>query len=85
MSPALPARPSLEHLKKQAKELLHSAEVLDPAAVERFRSLGISSSGAKLADAQLVLARSYGASSWTRAGPSRPSLSTTSRASTSGS
>jgi len=65
MSPALPARPSLEHLKKQAKELLHSAEVLDPAAVERFRSLGISSSGAKLADAQHVIAREYGFSSWT--------------------
>jgi ankyrin repeat protein len=65
MSPALPARPSLEHLKKQAKELLHSVEAKDPTAVERFRSLGIASSGAKLADAQHVIAREYGFSSWT--------------------
>lgn len=64
MSPALPARPSLEHLKKQAKELLHSAEATEPAAVQRFRSLGIASSNAKLADAQHVIAREYGFSSW---------------------
>jgi ankyrin repeat protein len=65
MSPALPARPSLEHLKKQAKELLHSVQAQDPTAAERFRSLGIVPADAKLADAQHVVARDYGFSSWT--------------------
>ncbi len=65
MSPALPARPNLEHLKKQAKELLHGIQTQDPAATERFRSLGIASADAKLADAQHVVAREYGFSSWT--------------------
>ena len=65
MSPALPARPSLEHLKKQAKELLHSVQAQDPTAAERFRSLGIVPADAKLADAQHVIAREYGFSSWT--------------------
>jgi len=67
MSPALPLppRPNLEHLKKQAKELLHSVQTQDPAAAERFRSLGIASAGARLADAQHVVAREYGFSTWT--------------------
>ena len=64
MSPALPARASLEHLKKQAKELLHSAEAQDATATERFRALGIASGDAKLADAQHVIAREYGFSTW---------------------
>ncbi len=65
MSPALPARANLEHLKKQAKELLHSVQSQDPTAAERFSSLGIASADAKLADAQHVIAREYGFSSWT--------------------
>ena len=40
MSRDLPAHPNLEHLKNQAKELLKDFERGNPAAVERFRSLG---------------------------------------------
>lgn len=64
MSPALPARPDLEHLKKQAKALLHDYQQQDPAAIERFRSLGAPSAKPKLADAQHVIAREYGLASW---------------------
>ena len=48
----LPVRPDLEQLKHQAKDLLREMHVADPEA--------------KLADAQLALARSYQASSWPR-------------------
>lgn len=64
MSPVLPARPDLEHLKKQAKALLHDYQQRDPAAIERFRSLGSPPEKPKLADAQHVIAREYGLSSW---------------------
>jgi ABC-type transporter Mla subunit MlaD len=37
-TPSLPARPSLEQLRKRAKELLRSARAADPAAAERFRA-----------------------------------------------
>lgn len=46
----LPARPSLEQLRKQAKERLKQLRANDPAAT--------------LADAQLALAREYGFESW---------------------
>jgi DNA-binding transcriptional ArsR family regulator len=39
MSRQLPAKPSLGHLKKQAKELLHDFQLREPAAIERFHSL----------------------------------------------
>lgn len=48
MSRDLPARPSLEHLRKQAKDLVHSG------------------AAARLADAQLMVAREYGFPSWTK-------------------
>jgi len=66
MSRELPAKPSLEHLKKQAKELLHDFRQGVPAAVERFRSYASASTLAdpKLADAQHVIARDYGFASW---------------------
>lgn len=50
MSDALPARPSIEWLKKTAKQQLRELHSRDPAA--------------KLADAQLSLARKHGFSSW---------------------
>lgn len=46
----LPARPSLEQLRKQAKERLARVRAADPSA--------------RLADAQLDLAREYGFDSW---------------------
>ena len=36
---SLPARPSLEQLKKRAKDLLRAIHAADPAAVERLRGL----------------------------------------------
>ena len=50
MSLNLPPHPNLEHLKKQAKDLLHELQRQNPAA--------------KLADAQFALAREYGFASW---------------------
>jgi hypothetical protein len=52
MSRDLPVRPHLEHLRKQAKELLHRLQQQDP--------------GARLSDAQHTIAREYGFSSWPR-------------------
>jgi len=65
----LPVRPDLEQLKHQAKDLLRALHAGDPAAIAELREFhpdAIDPAIAKLADAQLVLARSYQASSWTR-------------------
>ena len=65
----LPVRPDLEQLKRQAKELLRDLHAGDANAIAELRERhpdSIDPSGARLADAQLVLARSYQASSWTR-------------------
>ena len=52
MSRDLPPRPNLDHLKKQAKELLRALKRQDPDA--------------QLADAQHAIAREYGFTSWPR-------------------
>ena len=65
----LPLRPDLEQLKHQAKELLRAVHEGDPAAIAEFQRHHpelADPAGAKLADAQLVLARSYEAPSWPR-------------------
>jgi ankyrin repeat protein len=64
----LPERPSLEQLRKQAKELLKAFRDGDRATVARFQShpRGISERRVGLADAQLVLAREYGFPSWAK-------------------
>ncbi|MGH9373406.1 MAG: ankyrin repeat domain-containing protein, partial [Vicinamibacterales bacterium] len=62
-----PSRPNLDQLRHQAKDLLRALRNGDPAAIDDFRihqSPGFDLAGATLADAQLVLARSYQASSW---------------------
>jgi ankyrin repeat protein len=66
MSRELPKKPNLEHLKKQAKDLLDLVQQGDAAATERFRSLVSFSAPAslKLADAQYAIARDYGFASW---------------------
>jgi hypothetical protein len=67
----LPVRPDLDQLKNQAKDLLKAYRDGDQEASAQFVELHPdtpSSDRAKLADAQLVLARLYGASSWTRTG-----------------
>jgi hypothetical protein len=65
----LPVRPDLEQIHRQAKELLRAARSGDARAIAELREHhpeSIEAATAKLADAQLVLARTYGASSWTR-------------------
>lgn len=65
----LPVRPDLEQIHRQAKELLRAIHGRDASAIAELREHhpeSIDASTAKLADAQLVLARTYGASSWTR-------------------
>jgi len=65
----LPVRPDLEHLRHQAKALLraiHNGESEALRDLEEFHPEPPDPASAKLADAQLTLARSYGASSWPR-------------------
>jgi len=64
----LPLRPSLDQLKKQARELLTSFRSAEPEAIRLFAELHPhkGAPGFSLHDAQLVLARSYGQPSWPR-------------------
>src|SRR5690349_8708521 len=68
MSRVLPLHPNLEHLKKQAKDLLHDFVQGNPAAVKQFNSVVAISAAArpKLADAQHVIAHEYGFASWAK-------------------
>ena len=64
-----PVRPNLEQLRHQAKDFLRSIRSKDPVAVAEFQKHHPKQIGpidAKLADAQLALARSYGIVSWPR-------------------
>jgi ankyrin repeat protein len=72
-SQPLPPRPNLDQLKRQAKDLLQSAQRHEPGARGRFRALPAFASApderldqASLAlhDAQSVIAREYGFDSW---------------------
>ena len=69
----LPEYPNLEQLKKQAKSLLHSAQAGDAGALTRFASLPalsttppgkIDTGDLALHDAQSVIAREHGFTSW---------------------
>ena len=65
----LPVRPDLEQLQRQAKEFLraiHAGDVDAIAELREYHPESIDPAETKLADAQLVLARSYGTSSWAR-------------------
>jgi ankyrin repeat protein len=71
----LPAAPNLEQQRKRAKDLLKAVRTGDPDAIARFRrgnprfAAGTSEailSGARLTDAQWVIAREYGFASWAR-------------------
>jgi len=75
MSKALPVRPSLEHLRNQARLLLRQLHAGDLAALDRALAIlrgrkrpnpaGPSDSAElQLTDAQLILAREYGFPSW---------------------
>lgn len=64
-----PVRPNLDQLRNQAKDLLRAIRRSDPEAVADLRehhSKLTDPTAARLADAQLVLARSYGLPSWPR-------------------
>ena len=65
----LPPRPNLRQLKHQAKDLLRAVHRGDPSALADFRQYyaeRINPAKLTLADAQLVLARSYQALSWSQ-------------------
>ena len=73
MPRALPARPNLEQLKKQAKSLLHAAQAREEDALRRFAALPafsgksipeIALADLALHDAQSVIAREFGFPSW---------------------
>lgn len=64
-----PVHPNLEQLRHQAKDLLRAIHRGDSDALAdlgEFHPESIESAAARLADAQLVLARSYGLASWPR-------------------
>ena len=64
-----PVRPNLDQLRHQAKDLLRALRSGDADAVADFReyqSKPLDATSVRLADAQLVLARSYGLASWPR-------------------
>jgi hypothetical protein len=65
----LPVRPDLEQLKHQAKDLLRDIRRGESSAAAELQDLHperMEPTSAKLADAQLALARSYGIASWPR-------------------
>jgi len=65
MTMALPARPSLAHLKKQAKQLLKNFQAGNSKAREQVHLYFPTPDQFKtLRDAQLVIARSYGFPGW---------------------
>jgi uncharacterized protein len=59
----LPARPDLDQLRHQARELLRAARRGDPEATARIRAV---SERLILSSAQLALAREYGFASWAK-------------------
>jgi hypothetical protein len=65
----LPVRPDLDQLKHQAKDLLRAVRAGDSSAIAEFRQFHPhppEAASARLADAQLALARAYQAPSWPR-------------------
>lgn len=60
----LPARPNLEHLKNQARNLLCEGLAHDASAAARFAAFGVTVAKLKLADALHVIAREYGFDTW---------------------
>ena len=63
----LPRKPSLDHLKKQAKDLLSRHREGDPEAVARVQATlpRAVPDSLRLHDAQACIARDYGFASWT--------------------
>ena len=57
----LPARHGLDHLRRQARDLLRAARAGDTTAAGRIRAVA---DALTLASAQLAVAREYGFASW---------------------
>lgn len=74
MTKSLPARPHLEQLRNQAKDLHKSLKSGDPVALQRLQEIHPASSpapksrmdGFSLSAAQLIIAREYGFASWAK-------------------
>jgi hypothetical protein len=67
VSASLPAAPSLEQLRKQAKDLLRAHRTGDPAAVARIAAhRPHPQEPLKLSGAQFVVAREHGFAGWPR-------------------
>ena len=66
MSRALPSYANLENIRKEARHLLHALRRHDATVLRRYHSLDSlnSSSAPSLAEAQYVIAREYGYTSW---------------------
>lgn len=63
----LPARPSLEQYRKQAKELLKAFKAGDPRAIQRIKKKArrqAADSAISLSSAQFTIAREHGFESW---------------------
>ena len=63
MTNTLPARPDLEHVRREARKLLDQLRVSDPAADSR-RDVHAPGLPATLNTAQLIVAREHGVRSW---------------------
>jgi ankyrin repeat protein len=61
--PALPARPDIDQLRRQAKDLLRAARAGDAEALAR---MGATSGALTLTTVRLVIAREHGFASWAR-------------------
>lgn len=64
--PRLPPSPNLEHLKKQAKDLLKAQHSGEAESLGRFEAQGVRTETVRLADAQWVVARECGFPDWAR-------------------
>lgn len=66
MPRSLPSQRNLEDIRKEARELLYDLRRWDAAALRRHYSLDCEAGKfpARLADAQYIVAREYGYSSW---------------------
>jgi hypothetical protein len=66
MCAASPYNLILDHLKREARQLLHGLQQRDPYALRRYYAVDSSSdvSGQALDDARFVIAHEHGFSSW---------------------
>jgi len=66
MQHALPSMPNLDHMKREARYLLHGLLTRESSELRRFYSIDplAGASRPNLADAQYVIAREHGFTSW---------------------